>query len=95
MTTYVARRRPYRLGAVLALLVSCSACSLYSIDDRYLQDGISRPYAQRVRAEKGLAGEAYDPCVDDKARRRLALWACNNPYSAAYFKEDSVCAIAE
>jgi hypothetical protein len=80
----------------LAVLVSCSGCALYSIDDRYLQDRMSRPYAERVCAKQAPAqdSDAYEACVTDKARRRLALWACTNQLSSIYFKEDT-CAEAE
>lgn len=81
---------------ILTLALICASCSVYSVDDRYLQEKWgTRSYAERVCAQGGLTpgSSDYSACVDDKARRRLALIMC--PTNAGmYFKED-ICEIAE
>lgn len=82
----------FRLAAIVVLLAA--GCS--TIDDLDSQRWTgSRQYAERTcRDNVGEISPAYETCVSEKARRRLALYACMNPPNAWFFAED-VCAEAE
>ena len=86
-----------RFGLCFLLALSVGGCALASVDDSNQQlTWGGKQYAERVCAERGFQTgmPEYDACYRDKARRRTALWACNNPLSGIWFKED-VCGIAE
>lgn len=91
----MSRKLMSRMGAA-ALALVCVGCSVYSLDDKWIQEKWgARTYAERVCAQQGLdpSSAEYTACVNDKARRRLALMFC--PTNAGmYFKED-ICEEAE